>query len=293
MMRLTVAVLLAGAWCAGAAADELTVTLAGERLGEQIPYYTVRIGETEIGTAGAEKALPSVAGSPHIFALADRAAYTQMATFDIPDGLLDSASPVTITLTNAGYDGTSKTGTFLQILGLTVNGQSARLDQAMTPDGGEAFFLSGQSVVINTSMPVAFLSPARGWPVIGSAPVATPAVAPAAATPDPDCSVETALAVTGFSNANNRLAAAAIEQLDGLAATLAGQACRIEVVGYSSLAGPTASNQVLSDERARSVLDYLAGRGVDISAAAARGAGETDQFGVPAENRRVVLTLSP
>jgi len=289
MMTRLAFVAAASVWSVGVSADEVRITLAGERLTEQLPFYTVSVGDTVVADGGVEGAMAS-GGGRHIFAMGDVSAYTKVLNLPLPDGVLDSDAPVVITLTNAAYDTAAKTGTMLQILSVAVNGAAADLTQARAADGSDTgFFLSGDTVVINGDVPVEFPAPAEGWPE--AAPVAAAATAPVEASAT--CSVDTSLVITGFDNGANGLNPASEAALDELAGQLDGQTCTIEVIGYSSLAGPAASNQALSERRAEAVLQYLGLRSVTISNASATGAGETDRFGAPADNRRVVVTVSP
>ena len=69
------------------------------------------------------------------------------------------------------------------------------------------------------------------------------------------------------------------------------------VVGHASTDGSTATNQTLSDRRARAVTDFLVGQGVPQSRLQSYGRGETEPLaGVPGtspENRRVEIAIYP
>jgi len=73
----------------------------------------------------------------------------------------------------------------------------------------------------------------------------------------------------------------------------------IEVAGHTDSVGDTAYNQNLSVERAQSVANYLAGRGVMQQRMIVTGAGETrpiasnDTEAGRAQNRRVEITIVP
>ncbi len=66
----------------------------------------------------------------------------------------------------------------------------------------------------------------------------------------------------------------------------------VMVNGYASIEGNANANQVLSQNRAAAVANYLAGQGVSASRISAIGRGATTQFGSTYEpNRRVELTI--
>ncbi|OPH40166.1 OmpA family protein [Moraxella equi] len=66
----------------------------------------------------------------------------------------------------------------------------------------------------------------------------------------------------------------------------------VMVNGYASIEGNANANQVLSQNRAAAVANYLAGQGVSASRISAVGRGATTQFGSSYEpNRRVELTI--
>ncbi len=69
------------------------------------------------------------------------------------------------------------------------------------------------------------------------------------------------------------------------------------IVGHASTDGSTATNQSLSDRRARSVEDFLVGQGVPASRLQAYGRGESEPLaGIPGEsplNRRVEIAIYP
>jgi len=66
----------------------------------------------------------------------------------------------------------------------------------------------------------------------------------------------------------------------------------VMVNGYASIEGNTNFNQVLSQNRAAAVANYLAGQGVSSNRISAIGRGATTQFGSSYEpNRRVELTI--
>ena len=88
-----------------------------------------------------------------------------------------------------------------------------------------------------------------------------------------------------------------VETLDRVAASLkAFPAVRLEVAGHTDSRGAKAHNQKLSEARAKTVMDYLVGKGVDAGRLAAKGYGmdkpiapnTTDEG--RAKNRRVELS---
>lgn len=74
-----------------------------------------------------------------------------------------------------------------------------------------------------------------------------------------------------------RLTANAQVILNGVADTLLGaQDIKVEIGGHTDSLGSESYNQQLSERRAKSVLDYLARRGVDAGRMSSRGYGESD-----------------
>lgn len=69
------------------------------------------------------------------------------------------------------------------------------------------------------------------------------------------------------------------------------------IVGHASTDGSTATNQSLSDRRARAVQDFLVGQGLSASRLQSYGRGESEPLaGVPGEspmNRRVEIAIYP
>jgi len=69
------------------------------------------------------------------------------------------------------------------------------------------------------------------------------------------------------------------------------------IVGHASTDGSTATNQSLSERRARAVEDFLVGQGVSASRLDAYGRGESEPLaGIPGtspENRRVEIAIYP
>jgi outer membrane protein OmpA-like peptidoglycan-associated protein len=88
--------------------------------------------------------------------------------------------------------------------------------------------------------------------------------------------------------------------LDQVAQTLASyNQTYIDVLGHTDSTGSDAYNQALSDRRAQSVADYLAGRGVARARIGTRGYGESQPIASNetdagrAENRRVEIKVVP
>lgn len=71
----------------------------------------------------------------------------------------------------------------------------------------------------------------------------------------------------------------------------------IEITGYTDLAGAAAYNQVLSERRANSVIEFLVGGGVDAARIIGRGLGETNPVvntqAPEQRNRRVEIEFQP
>ncbi len=87
--------------------------------------------------------------------------------------------------------------------------------------------------------------------------------------------------------------------LDRIAGVLAGGEATVLVEGHSDASGPLAFNQILSAERARAVVTYLAARGVSREKLRAAGFGpgepveSNDSLEGQAANRRVEITVLP
>jgi OmpA-OmpF porin, OOP family len=71
----------------------------------------------------------------------------------------------------------------------------------------------------------------------------------------------------------------------------------IDITGYTDLSGAEAYNQVLSERRANSVIDYLVAGGVDAASIVGRGLGESNPVVATeqpeARNRRVEIEFQP
>jgi outer membrane protein OmpA-like peptidoglycan-associated protein len=141
-------------------------------------------------------------------------------------------------------------------------------------------------------------------------PASAPAQAPAAVekaasadvaarNQDPEsgassCDREQKYNVVGFNENSNALTPRLIERLDQVAADIGDRQCNVQVTGYSSRQGSTASNALFAVERAQNSLKYLQEHGVKFVQASATGVGATDQFGPDYRaNRRVVIIVTP
>ncbi|MGF1628701.1 MAG: OmpA family protein [Kiloniellaceae bacterium] len=90
---------------------------------------------------------------------------------------------------------------------------------------------------------------------------------------------------------------ARVELADVIEASRAAGSAGISITGYTDLAGAEAYNQVLSERRANSVIDFLVGANVDASRIVGRGLGESNPV-VATEapeqrNRRVEIEFQP
>ena len=68
------------------------------------------------------------------------------------------------------------------------------------------------------------------------------------------------------------------------------------LIGYADdTTGQTQNNQILSDNRAKSVQEFLISLQVDKAQCTVKGAGETSQFNekIYDSNRRVIIILTP
>ena len=109
-----------------------------------------------------------------------------------------------------------------------------------------------------------------------------------------DCDLEQKYNVVGFNENSNALTPRLIERLDQVVADIGDRQCNVQVTGYSSRQGSTASNALFAVERAQNSLKYLQEHGVKFVQASATGVGATDQFGPDYRaNRRVVIIVTP
>ena len=109
-----------------------------------------------------------------------------------------------------------------------------------------------------------------------------------------ECDLDELYNVIGFNENSNELTPKLIERLDQVARDIGARQCNVQVTGYSSKQGSTASNALFAIERAQNSLRYLQEHGVKFIQASATGVGATDQFGPDfRSNRRVVITVTP
>ncbi len=301
--------LLTGLSATAALAQEhtLSIGVAGEKF-KLDPAFTVSIDDTVIGEGTVANALDTAAGE-RLKGHPDPASLVNVATFEVPDGLLTPTSQITVRF-SAGdsYDAALGADTNFYIASLAIDDAAIALDSATISDpanpagtvnleaGLLGLYATGATASFAVpSMEAATNEPAAAEPAAEQAPdepkvAAAPEPAPA---PEPVCDAAATLEVTGFGNNGLTLAADAKADLDALAATLTGQDCAITVVGYASTSGSEAANQRISLARAELVRDQLMAAGVNGGAMTTTGAGETNQFGDSQEsNRRVVVTVA-
>lgn len=114
-------------------------------------------------------------------------------------------------------------------------------------------------------------------------------VAPAVKAADVQCSDKVAVAAT-FATGSADLTADARKLLDAVVPCLKGA---FEVGGHTDNVGTPERNQLLSEKRAVSVAQYLAGKGVDVKLLSIKGYGDTAPIGDntnaagKAQNRRI------
>ncbi|MEF7612875.1 type IVB secretion system protein IcmH/DotU [Aquincola sp. MAHUQ-54] len=126
-------------------------------------------------------------------------------------------------------------------------------------------------------------------------------LAPTAA-PDLQSALDTLLSgkTVAFTRGRATLAPEGAAFLDTLLPVLAGEPeARVAIEGHTDSSGPPQANQALSEARARSVVQYLAARGIDAARLSARGFGATRPLadnGTPAgqaANRRIEFRVLP
>lgn len=103
----------------------------------------------------------------------------------------------------------------------------------------------------------------------------------------PTCSPQ--IEVINFANGSVQPDKVQAAKLGSLLADKPG--CAVRITGYSSTAGSSDANELISLARAQAVLEYLKQNGASFTSEEVVGFGETDQFGSPADNRRVVVEL--
>lgn len=139
-------------------------------------------------------------------------------------------------------------------------------------------------------------------PQIEAAAPATPEKVPNApkskastntATPNPKakCAPKT-LSISGFPLNRSDLPGDAVPQLKTLAELTAKEGCKLEITGYSSIAGPRRMNEALASVRANAVADFLKEQGIGADRINVVTGGETRRFGPKgALNRRVTVEV--
>lgn len=102
-----------------------------------------------------------------------------------------------------------------------------------------------------------------------------------------------------FASASSVVQASAQDALDRIATAMtAVPQSRLAVIGHTDSAGASHFNQSLSEARAKAVLDYLAGKGIDTGRMVAEGRGKDEPVADNATakgraaNRRVELLFS-
>jgi outer membrane protein OmpA-like peptidoglycan-associated protein len=292
----------------------LSIGVAGEKF-KLDPGFSIAIDGTVIGEGTVANALDTGAGT-RLKGHADPATLVSILTFTVPEGLLTPTSQITVRFSGGdSYDPALGADTNFYIASLAIDDAAIALDGATVNDpanpSGAVELVAGFLGLYATGATASFAAPALEFaaPEVAAAePAAAPAPAvepePAAepqveTTPEPVtaaapvCDVATTLEVTGFGNNGLTLADDAKADLDALAASLAGQDCAIEVVGYASTSGSESANGRISQARAELVAAQLTAAGIEASAITASGAGETRQFGDSQQsNRRVVVTVA-
>lgn len=127
-----------------------------------------------------------------------------------------------------------------------------------------------------------------------------PDTAPGVKVDAKGCAIEQTVVLQNVNFETNSavLTGQATHVLDGVAGTLKGQAnINVEIDGYTDSSGSPNYNQVLSQQRAESVRQYLIGKGVDGSRMTTQGFGETHPVASnktaegKAQNRRVEFKI--
>lgn len=113
------------------------------------------------------------------------------------------------------------------------------------------------------------------------------------ATPNPKakCAPKT-LSVTGFPLNRSDLPGDALPHLKTLAELTAKEGCKLEVTGFSSVAGPRKMNEALASVRAEAVAGFLKQQGISADRISVVTGGETRRFGRKGVlNRRVTVEV--
>jgi outer membrane protein OmpA-like peptidoglycan-associated protein len=290
----------------------LSIGVAGEKF-KLDPAFSVAIDGTVIGEGTVANALETDTGT-RLKGYANPTALVSIQTFAVPAGLLTPTSQITVRFSGGdSYDPALGADTNFYIASLAIDDTAIALDAATINDpanpSGAVELVAGFLGLYATGATASFAVPAMDPAPVATAPEPAPAepteapaieaepVAAATSEPEPAreplCDVATKLDITGFGNNGLTLDDAAKADLDALAASLAGQDCTIDILGYASSSGSDSANARISLARARLVAAHLTAAGIDASAITADGAGETRQFGDSQQsNRRVVVTVA-
>jgi outer membrane protein OmpA-like peptidoglycan-associated protein len=290
----------------------LSIGVAGEKF-KLDPAFSVAIDGTVIGEGTVANALETDTGT-RLKAYSNPATLVSIQTFAVPTGLLTPTSQITVRFSGGdSYDPALGADTNFYIASLAIDDTAIALDAATIDDpanpSGAVELVAGFLGLYATGATASFAVPAMDPAPVATAPEPAPAerteapaieaepVAAATSEPEPAqeplCDVATTLDITGFGNNGLSLDDAAKADLDALAASLAGQDCAIDILGYASSSGSDSANARISLARAHLVEEHLTAAGIDASAITADGAGETRQFGDSQQsNRRVVVTVA-
>jgi outer membrane protein OmpA-like peptidoglycan-associated protein len=300
----------------------LSIGVAGEKF-KLDPAFSIAIDGTVIGEGTVANALETDTGT-RLKGYADPATLVSILTFTVPEGLLTTTSQITVRFSGGdSYDPALGADTNFYIASLAIDDAAIALDGATVNDpanpSGAVELVAGFLGLYATGATASFAVPAMDPAPVATAPEPAPvepteapaieaepmaaatseAEPVAAATSEPEpaaaptCDAATTLDITGFGNNGLTLDDAAKADLDALVASLAGQDCAIDILGYASSSGSDSANARISLARAQLVQEHLTAAGIDASAITADGAGETRQFGDSQQsNRRVVVTVA-
>jgi outer membrane protein OmpA-like peptidoglycan-associated protein len=298
------------------AADGTLVLVMGGEAYDGPPKFAVDFDGTPLGEGTVAAAIDTATGR---FADAeDKTPYVQTFTFAVPDDAFAADGTVSIRFLNEAYGGDgSNRDRNLYLASVTLNGRAITASGLISEAKGGTIDnrMLGEFLVLSDGNVTAIApAPSGGWPVAAASPAidpvntgatTVPAVAvEQAAAPQPidramlgteatGCDLDETYNVIGFNENSNALTVRLTARLDQVIADIGDRRCHVAVTGYSSHDGPIASNALFSLERAQNALDYLEQQGVDFLSATATGAGATEQFGAPPDNRRVVISVTP
>ncbi|MBI4923701.1 MAG: OmpA family protein [Devosia nanyangense] len=309
------------------AADSTLVLVLGGEAYDGPPKFAVTFDGKSLGEGTVAAAIDT--GTTGRFAdAADKTPYVQSFTFAVPEAVFRPEGEVAIKFLNEAYGGEgSNRDRNLYLASVSLNGRAVTASglATVTANGIAPSDMLGEFLVIaDGSRQGVTKAPQGGWPLPEgavaeakpSAPAQTADADPAttstvevkpspseksAASTDPDpevagpkCDLDELYNVIGFNENSNELTPKLIERLDQVVADIGDRQCNVQVTGYSSKQGATASNALFAIERAQNSLRYLQEHGVKFVRASATGVGATDQFGPDfRSNRRVVITVSP